>query len=219
MKVLVTGSDGWIGSAVVEALVREGHEVVGYDLRGGSDIHDRAALARAMQRCDVCVHLAAIPHPSPRFTWDQYWEANVVGTKVVADVAAMTAETKRLVYASSTAFYGAHIDFPWDKDDLFVGSSNAVDRYHKHMDKLPKMDDHHRADLSYSLSKVAAETLLAAYGMGGRVPVSILRFRPCPTGKRPYAGLFLTRETAARSVLEALEHDGWYTIRDVEEPA
>jgi nucleoside-diphosphate-sugar epimerase len=215
-RVLVTGSSGWIGSHVVAELERRGHQVVPFDLKLGDDIHDRQQLTRKAVGCHAVVHLAAIAHPDVAFGWDDYWLENVAGTQAVAAAWERNGRNPgRFVYASSTAFYGAHVGFPWAIDDLRVGSRNAVDRYYGQ--QLPRMDDTHRPSLDYAMSKVAAETLLAAYGMGGRMPVSVMRFRPCPVGDRSYAGLRVSPGTCASAVADALDDVDWYVIHDVDD--
>src|SRR5215213_10139270 len=70
-RVLVTGGAGFIGSHVVDALRRAGHEVVIFDLRRSpwhtrrevrmvtGDLCDPSALAKAIEGCDAVAHLAA----------------------------------------------------------------------------------------------------------------------------------------------------------------
>jgi dTDP-L-rhamnose 4-epimerase len=50
VKVLLTGSAGFIGSHVLETLAAAGHEVVAFDVRTGDDVRDHAALDRARPR-------------------------------------------------------------------------------------------------------------------------------------------------------------------------
>ena len=64
MKVLVTGSAGFIGSHVVERLHNAGYEVDGFDHRGRGtvlgDIRDVIALGDAMSHVDAFIHLAGL---------------------------------------------------------------------------------------------------------------------------------------------------------------
>lgn len=58
MRVLVTGSAGFIGSPVVDVLREHGHESVGYDVRAdpGADVRDPVAVARAPAGVDGVCH-------------------------------------------------------------------------------------------------------------------------------------------------------------------
>ena len=58
MRVLVTGSSGLIGGAVVQRLLAEGDDVVSFDLTGGCDILDAPAVAAAAIGCDAIIHAA-----------------------------------------------------------------------------------------------------------------------------------------------------------------
>ena len=118
MKTLVTGAGGFIGSAVVRALVAQGRAVratlapgespanlAGLDVeRVTVDVCDRAAVAAAVRGCDVVYHLAAIyslwlPDESVIF------RVNVEGTKNVLGAAAR-AGVRRIVHTSSIAAIG-----------------------------------------------------------------------------------------------------------------
>lgn len=82
MRVLVTGASGFIGSALVPALVSANHDVRVQDLSG----------------CDALVHLANIAHASADRA--QLWRVNVEGTRRIAEAAA-AAGLRRMVYLSS----------------------------------------------------------------------------------------------------------------------
>ena len=60
MRILVTGSGGFLGKVLCRQLLDDAHEVIGYDIANGSDILDSVQLRAAMADCDVCIHLAAI---------------------------------------------------------------------------------------------------------------------------------------------------------------
>lgn len=114
MRVLVTGSSGRIGSAVVEALLEKGHGVRGFDLRPScrvdegydevmATLDDADAAARAVAGVGAVVHLGAV------MSWvaadrPAMFRANVEGTRVLADAAA-TAGVGRFVFASSGEVY------------------------------------------------------------------------------------------------------------------
>jgi dTDP-4-dehydrorhamnose reductase len=50
MRVLVTGSEGMVGSEVQAVLAANAHHVIRYDLRNGQDILDVEMITRATQR-------------------------------------------------------------------------------------------------------------------------------------------------------------------------
>ena len=70
MKVLVTGGTGYVGRAIVRALVRQDHSCVVFARaasRSGlpgrlidGDVRDRAAIARAADGVDALCHAAAL---------------------------------------------------------------------------------------------------------------------------------------------------------------
>jgi nucleoside-diphosphate-sugar epimerase len=91
MRVLVTGSTGFIGTALAPALRAGGHEV----LAGG---RDAASLARTLPGCDAVVHLANVAHA--RVDPELLRSVNVDGTRIAAELAA-AAGVKRFVYLSS----------------------------------------------------------------------------------------------------------------------
>lgn len=103
MKILVTGSSGFIGKSLVKIL-RE-HKIVPYDLKKGLDILDVDKLERKMRGCDVVVHLAAFA--SVEDSWKNptlYYMNNVIGTANVLE-AAIKCGVKKIVFSSSSAVY------------------------------------------------------------------------------------------------------------------
>jgi nucleoside-diphosphate-sugar epimerase len=168
--------------------------------------------------CDAVVHLAAIPHPEGRQTWEGYFKVNVIGTNNVAAVAAESPKAKRLIYSSSTAYYGAHRGFPFKPGKgVAEHSQNGIQRYYGK--SMPEMSPYNRAALAYVCSKIAAETTLAAYGMSQQLEIVILRFAPILAVRTPYEwGLLLYVENAAAAIVRALELPGerWYEIYNVQ---
>ncbi|MGH3388523.1 MAG: NAD-dependent epimerase/dehydratase family protein [Actinomadura sp.] len=106
MRVLVTGSAGFIGSHVVAALCALGHDVRTLDLRSGEDVRDAASVARRMAGVDAVCHQAAMVGLGVDVSdLPAYASANVVGTAVLlAEMA--RAGVDRLVLASSMVVYG-----------------------------------------------------------------------------------------------------------------
>jgi nucleoside-diphosphate-sugar epimerase len=130
---VVTGGAGFIGSHIVEALLRNNHGVrVVDDFSTGKasniesfrnslelftlDISDGAGLENAFRGADYVIHQAAIPSvPKSMLAPVASHEANVNGTLNVL-VAARDAGVKRLVYASSSSLYGDSPTLPKRED-------------------------------------------------------------------------------------------------------
>jgi nucleoside-diphosphate-sugar epimerase len=113
-RVLVTGAQGNLGRAVVEALAPTPHTVVRSDICEDGDPGYRQADLRSLDAAkavvtddvDVLVHCPAWHgvHAFSRSPQD-YWELNVDGTFHVLEAAAQ-AGIQRVVWASSAVFYG-----------------------------------------------------------------------------------------------------------------
>jgi len=126
---LVTGGAGFIGSHLVERLLKEGHRVrVIDDLSTGKkenikpflgeiefikgDIRDLELVRETMEGVDYVLHQAAVPSV-PRSVKDPLTTnvANVDGTLNIL-IAARDAGVKRVVYASSSSIYGDTPNLP-----------------------------------------------------------------------------------------------------------
>ena len=143
MKILVTGTAGFIGFHLANKLLGAGHEVVGYDSfnayydptlkearhaqlagRPGytgvrADLCDRAAVERvfADHRFDAVCHLAA--QAGVRYSLvnpHAYVQANVDAFLNILE-ACRHARTPRLVYASSSSVYGGNTKLPFSESD------------------------------------------------------------------------------------------------------
>ena len=175
MRVLVTGGAGYIGSHLLDALIKRGDEVLVLDnlttgrienLRhhlGHPAFHfvndtilNEALLERFVPSMDLIFHLAAavgvrnvLQDPLAAIN------TNVRGTEVVLGLAFKY--WKRLVLASSSEIYGKASHIPFREDDDRVLGSTAVARW------------------SYSMSKAIDEHFAFAYAAKG-LPVSIVRY-------------------------------------------
>jgi UDP-N-acetylglucosamine/UDP-N-acetyl-alpha-D-glucosaminouronate 4-epimerase len=128
-KALVTGGAGFIGSNLVDRLLRDGNEVRVLDnfatgrrenlahvandvelVEGDVQSYERAHTA--VQGCELVFHLAALPSV-PRSIQDPLTStaSNVTGTLNVL-LAARDAGVRRVVYASSSSAYGPQKEFP-----------------------------------------------------------------------------------------------------------
>ena len=144
-RVLVTGGAGFIGSHVVERLLRDGAQVVVLDdlstgLRTNLPEHpsltlhvgdavEADAVARAIDGCVAVVHLAAVASVQ-RSVEDPIGthRANLVATLQVLEAARLHG-VRRIVYASSAAVYGDAAPLPADEGaPLAPLSPYAIDK-------------------------------------------------------------------------------------------
>ncbi len=120
MRFLITGGAGFIGTALANHLVQEGHTVrVLDDLSAGDasrlrpevnftrgDIEDKPKVWRLLNKVDCVYHLAArVSVPESVLYPREYNKTNVSGTVAVME-ALRDAGVKRVVFASSGAIYG-----------------------------------------------------------------------------------------------------------------
>jgi len=177
MKVVVTGSAGFIGSTLFERLVKDGHSVLGidcltdyYDIdlkqrnladtNQGShnwqalDLTSRGALHTVLDGFspDVIVHLAG--NPGVRNSWgngfDAYLNRNILATQSILDWLAANTETI-LLNASTSSVYGEIIG---------VATEDQV--------PAPRSP--------YGLSKLAVEQLVQTYRIQFGIQCASLRF-------------------------------------------
>lgn len=173
MKVVVTGAAGFIGSHLAEALVAQGHHVVGIDCftdyYSRSDKEANVAELRGDPRfqlveadlrtddlrplvagADVVVNEAATP--GLQLSWDdfdRYQSCNLSAVKRLAD-ACIAEQVGHVVQASTSSVYGAEA----------TGD--------EHAQTLPVSP--------YGVTKLAAEHLLRAHSETFGLPLTILRY-------------------------------------------
>jgi UDP-glucose 4-epimerase len=133
MRVLVTGGAGYIGSVIVEELVREGHQAIVYDsfvkghegalapgvpvIRGDVRETERLRVALSEHQIEAVIHMAALieAEESMRLP-ERYFENNVAGSISVVR-AMLSAGTRRLVFSSTGSLYADTGRTPFGEDD------------------------------------------------------------------------------------------------------
>lgn len=173
MKVLVTGADGFIGSHLVEELVKKGYNVktfvyynsfntwgwldtVSRDIMKNveifqGDIRDPNGVEEAMKDVDAVFHLAAlIAIPFSYHSPDTYVDTNIKGTLNVLQ-AARKLGTKRVLVTSTSEVYGTAQYVPIDEKHPFQGQS------------------------PYSATKIGADRLAESFYRSFQLPVTIVR--------------------------------------------
>lgn len=172
-KVVVTGADGFIGSHLVERLVRLGHNVRAFvfynsnnswgwldecssDLKGhfevvAGDIRDFQAVRGALEGCDSVLHLAAlIAIPYSYRSPDAYVETNVRGTLNVVQ-AARDLGLQKVIHTSTSEVYGTARFVPITEDHPLQGQS------------------------PYSATKIGADHLALSFHASFGTPVGVIR--------------------------------------------
>lgn len=172
MKVLVTGGAGFIGSNLVDRLLKEGHNVIVYDNCSTglerfldqartspnftfikADILDLPLLKSAMRGCDFVFHFAAnadvrfgTTHPGKDL------EQNTIATFNVLE-AMRAADVRRIAFSSTGSVYGEPEIFPTPEAAPFPVQTSL-----------------------YGASKLAGESLIQAYCEGFGFQGFIFRF-------------------------------------------
>lgn len=143
-NILVTGGSGFIGSHLIDSLLKQGDTVVTIDnfndfydptvKRRNSaehrknsaytiiegDIRDDAALDQVFAKgpFDVVVHLAAMAGVRPSLSQPaHYMDVNVVGTQKILDRIIPDAKRTRLVFGSSSSVYGGRSGESFSESD------------------------------------------------------------------------------------------------------
>ena len=164
MRVLVTGSAGHLGEALMRTLPGAGHEPIGIDIKPSpftnqvGSIADRAFVARCMGGIDVVLHAAALhkPHVATHSRQD-FIDINITGTLNLLEEAGRV-RVSALVFTSTTSTFGRALVPPpgapaaWITEDLAPVPKNI-----------------------YGVTKVAAEALCELFHHKIGLPCVVLR--------------------------------------------
>ena len=118
MRILVTGSAGHLGEALVRVLGEDGHEVAGLDLLASpttttvGSVADRGLVRRAVAGMDAVVHAATLhkPHVGSH-TRQDFVDTNITGTLHLLEEA-VAAGASRFVFTSTTSAFGRALTPP-----------------------------------------------------------------------------------------------------------
>ena len=164
MRILVTGSAGHLGEALMRSLLDAGHEPRGLDLKPGErtdvvgSITDAGLVREAMDGVDAVLHTATLHKPHiVSHTRLQFVETNVAGTTVLLEEA-VRRSLECFVFTSSTSAFGGALapaaDQPaaWITEEVVPQPGNV-----------------------YGATKVAAEDLCELVHREHGLPVLVLR--------------------------------------------
>ena len=184
MKSLVTGANGFVGSAVVRCLLAAGHEVRAF-VRPGSDqrnltqlpietvegdMRDATSIKRAVIGCDSLFHVAAdyrlwVPNPATMY------DINVNGTEALI-LAGAEAGMSRMVYTSSVATLGLNLNgLPADEET--PSSLGSITGHYKRSKFLAEQ----------VVQKLVREYQLPLVIVNPSTPIGPRDIKPTPTGR------------------------------------
>jgi UDP-glucose 4-epimerase len=164
MRILVTGSSGHLGEALMRTLPRLGHEVLGVDIVPSphtqvvGSIANRAVVDGCMRGADVVLHAATLhkPHVATH-SRQQFVDTNVTGTLNLLEAAVANA-VRAFVFTSTTSTFGDALTPPpgspaaWITEDVVPIPKNI-----------------------YGTTKTAAEDLCRLFHRNQGLPCAVLR--------------------------------------------
>jgi UDP-glucose 4-epimerase len=164
MRILVTGSAGHLGEALVRVLGQEGHDVRGLDILASAftgvvgSIADRAVVRDCVRGVDAVLHAATLhkPHVGSHGRAD-FVETNVTGTLNLLEES-VAAGVERFVFTSTTSAFGRALTPPPGEPAAWITEDVAP---------VPRN--------IYGVTKTAAEDLCELVHRDHGLPCLILR--------------------------------------------
>src|SRR3989339_2097412 len=111
MKILLIGSEGFIGRFLRRKLVGKGHDVIGMDIAGGDvkgSVTNSADIMKAATGTELIINLAA-EHHDLGVKEEEFFEVNTKGMQNVLDCATKLG-IKNILFYSTAAVYGPHAE-------------------------------------------------------------------------------------------------------------
>ena len=165
MRIIITGSEGFIGTELVKQCLAAGIEVFGFDLLKKNelsygfkvgDVRDPAIADSFPEGADAVVHLAALSRDKD-CARDPYeaFATNVMGTLNIMRIA-QAKKTKQFIFPSSEWVYEKFIGNEEKDEDAFIDIAGHTSEY--------------------ALTKLVSEANLREQYKRGFIPVTIFRF-------------------------------------------
>jgi len=160
-KILITGSNGYVGNFLAEHFCRQGVPVIGLDLASmerqkdypnfrfvRTDIRDRSAVEQVFREENPThvIHLAYLMDPQHDSGFE--YDVDVNGSKVIFETAEATLSVRQFVHFSSASIYGAFPDNrpgiteeqePRPRDWVYAQNKKIVEDYYFSCPRRPDL--------------------------------------------------------------------------------
>lgn len=164
MTILVTGSAGHLGEALMRTLQAQGKAVRGIDIKPSEftdlvgSITDADVVGRAMDGVEAVIHTATLhkPHVATH-SYGDFVQTNIAGTLNLLEAAEVN-RVRAFVFTSTTSTFGSALSPAPDQPAAWIDESVIP---------VPKN--------IYGVTKVAAESMCELFHRRHKLPVIILR--------------------------------------------
>ncbi|AWK89473.1 NAD-dependent epimerase/dehydratase family protein [Azospirillum thermophilum] len=164
MSILVTGSAGHLGEALMRRLRADGQAAAGLDLKPSpftdhvGSIGDRAVVRRSLDGVATVLHAATLHKPHvDTHSYGQFLDTNLAGTLTLLEEAA-AAGVRSVVFTSTTSAFGLALSPAEGEPAAWITEE---------VTPVPKN--------IYGVTKVAAESLCELFARRHGLPVIVLR--------------------------------------------